>query len=298
MNILSKLSTVATTLRGNGPTIALVGGIVSGVGAAVLLAKAHKKSDEILGPIVEEINDIKVLAESGPQTTQEKYDTYHAVGQLSVDLVVEAAKLYGPAIVLGGVSIGLLLAGHKVQMQRLSGLAAGLTLVQEGFQKYRERVREEFGEEADERFLMGSVYRNVKTTSKTEDGRTVRTSSSRNEHPAELNPIVFQRVFDPSNRAFWQDGDPATNLFFLRSVESQLTDKLMLRGHVVLNDVYTALGFDHTSYGAVVGWSLKANPDSHIDLGLEAVANENATEAWLICPNVDGVVWDLIGGRR
>jgi hypothetical protein len=59
-------------------------------------------------------------------------------------------------------------------------------------------------------------------------------------------------VFDINNPNWTSDKD--TNLLFLRGVQTYMSHLLRVRGHVMLNDVYDALGSPRTRFGFTFGW--------------------------------------------
>ena len=93
---------------------------------------------------------------------------------------------------------------------------------------------------------------------------------------------------------------------FLRRIQDQANDKLRLRGHLFLNEVYDMLDIPRTRAGAVVGWVYDENrkdSDCFVDFGLynDALHDEakrlfiNGNErAVLLDFNVDGVIYDLL----
>ena len=78
-----------------------------------------------------------------------------------------------------------------------------------------------------------------------------------------------------------------------------MNDLLHARGHVLLNDVYDAIGIDRTSAGAIVGWVVSEDGDNFIDFGIYDLPRSsrfvNGTEhSVLLDFNVDGVIYDKI----
>lgn len=68
------------------------------------------------------------------------------------------------------------------------------------------------------------------------------------------------RISFDETSPLWVDGDPERNIFFIEATEKYLDDRLQTKGHLVLNEVFSALGVDETPEGAICGWSLaKAN---------------------------------------
>lgn len=76
------------------------------------------------------------------------------------------------------------------------------------------------------------------------------------------------------------------NYRFLKAQQSWANDMLRSRGHVLLNDVYDALGLQRTKLGAVAGWTT----GDTIDFGV--VSHDNNT--FDLNFNIRGVILDDI----
>jgi hypothetical protein len=63
---------------------------------------------------------------------------------------------------------------------------------------------------------------------------------------------LFARSFDETN-SNWSDR-LEYNEMFLKVQESYFNDKLAARGHLFLNEVYDALGFERVPQGQLIGW--------------------------------------------
>lgn len=290
-----RLGRFGFTVKEKTPELYLISGLVTGAAAAIMLAKAHKKSEDVFKDVVEDIERTQEykeqkIDEGEPLSKQEEV-------RLLTPLVVEGAQravvLYGPSILMGAASILFFMASHGTLKRRNRALMATVSLISKGFGEYRKRVIEEYGKEVDERLYYGADTRNVTTLTQEEDGKKKRTKSKENVIPEEFKPIMYQRIFDDTNKC-WQH-DPDLNAFFLRSVEDQANDWLYLRGHVMLNDVYDALGFARSPEGAVVGWSQKKDGDGYIDFGLNSSINKkNGDNRYVLDFNVQGVVFEYI----
>ena len=58
---------------------------------------------------------------------------------------------------------------------------------------------------------------------------------------------------------------------FLKQQQRYCNDKLRLKGHLFLNEVFDTLGFPRTKLGAIVGWVYdEKNPtgDNFVDFGI------------------------------
>lgn len=67
----------------------------------------------------------------------------------------------------------------------------------------------------------------------------------------DVKGALADRVFDDNNRNW--SSLPAHNHVYLGAQNQYFNDLIRIRP-VLLNDVYDALGFNRTPYGAVLGW--------------------------------------------
>lgn len=80
---------------------------------------------------------------------------------------------------------------------------------------------------------------------------------------------IYGRTFN-RDCVEWSNNRVA-NLHYLKTRERFFNDLLKFRGHVLLNEVYDALGFPRTKAGLVVGWFYdKSNAfvNNYIDFNL------------------------------
>ena len=81
-------------------------------------------------------------------------------------------------------------------------------------------------------------------------------------------------------------------------------DLLISRGHVFLNEVYDALGFERTEAGNVVGWVLNKDGDNYIDFGIYDITSPggrlfvNGQEPSILLDfNVDGYILNTLNEK-
>ena len=315
--ISPRIGLAGLTVKGYAPELYLAGAIGTGVAAAVMLAKAHKRSDEVFEEVAEEIEAVRAyVAETNVQFGQAQNDVKN--GSFSVEENIpesiskaeerkmlapyymeatrQAVILYGPAVLMGISSIALILASRSVMRGRNQALMSALALFERGFATYRKRVVDELGEEADERFYFGADARKITTLTKDKDGKSKKKKSTKNHIPEAPTPMIYSRMFDETNRNWVPDSDMSD--YFLRAVQQQMNDHLYLRGYVLLNTAYDALGFEESPEGAVVGWSEKAPGDDYVSFGLDNDINQRPGDnRWILDFNVNGVVFERIGER-
>ena len=297
------------------PELYLAGGIVMGIGSAIMLAKAHKRSEEILDPTIEMITDAKdyVTVENSKAVTETGHETISRAEAQSImkpmygALVLDAVKLYGPGVLMGVGSIALIMASHGVLRNRNRALISTVALIERGFSTYRKRVVGEFGKETDERLYFGADSRDVVTIEETEDGKTRKRKSKRNYIPENPAPMLYGRTFD--NRIPRWRSDRKRNETWLWMMQSMMNDKLELYGVVFLNDVYEQLGFRKTAVGAVTGWlkpdrdepsdAVVNQGDGKITFGLDNAINLNQGDnRWMLDFNVQGNILDGVGNEE
>jgi hypothetical protein len=280
-------------LQKKSPTILFAVGVTGFVATTVLASRATLKITDVL----EELDEGKALAErmlDDDNVVYDQSDYNQDVATLYAIAGVEAFKLYGPALLCGGISIAALTGSHHILNKRNAGLSAAYAALDKGFTQYRNRVRAELGDEKDREFRHGHETKEITTIS--EDG-TSRTITVKQAPPGTHS--IYAKFFDELNVNY--QNNPEYNAIFLRAQQNYANDKLRSRGHVFLNEVYDSLGIERTKQGAVVGWVLNSGGDNYIDFGIfneksrGAIDFVNGREAAIILDfNVDGVIYDLI----
>ena len=209
------------------------------------------------------------------------------------DISKKIARLYAPAIGTGVLTLTCFLGSHQIMSQRNVALVAAYNALDGVYSRYREEVRKSIGEEEDRELFQRAVA-NPEVTPR--DERSQYDEENENYLP---NISQYAKYFDWNSSLYDDDAD--TNKTLLMYKERYLNDLLASRGHVFLNDVYDELDIPRTKAGAVVGWlyDYKEEGDGYIDLGIfqevNAEAINGATRSrWLLDPNVEGVVYDLL----
>lgn len=209
------------------------------------------------------------------------------------DTSKKIARLYAPAVGTGVLTLTCFLGSHKIMSQRNVALVAAYNALDGVYSRYREEVRMSIGEEEDRELFQRAVA-NPEVTPRDE-------RSQYDEENENYLPKISQyaKYFDWNSSLYDDDAD--TNKTLLMYKERYLNDLLASRGHVFLNDVYDELDIPRTKAGAVVGWlyDYKEEGDGYIDLGIFQEVNAEAINGvtrsrWLLDPNVEGVVYDLL----
>lgn len=289
-------------LKKHSPEILLVAGITGVVASAVMACKATTKVGEILEKTKQDVDNIHTVAND--PAYNEEYSSDDAKKDLTIVYAqtgVKLVKLYGPAVVLGALSITSILASNNILRKRNVALAAAYATVDSGFKEYRNRVVERFGKELDKELRYNIKAKEVEETVVNEDG--TETTVKKTVQVANPNDISdFARCFDETC-AGWTKS-PEHNLTFIKNVQSWANKKLSAEGYLYLNDVYEALGFQKSKAGQVVGWIYdEKHPvgDNYVDFNIYDLHDESKRNfvngyeksIWLDF-NVDGNIWELM----
>ena len=295
---------VGFIFKKHSPEILMAAGVVGVVTSAVMACKATTKLSGILEESKKEIDQIHEYVEANGYS--EKYTEEDSKKDLVISytkMSMKLVKVYAPSVILGLLSITSILASNNIIRKRNMALAAAYAAIDSNFKDYRNRVVERFGKELDRELKYNIKPKEIEETIIDEEGNEVVVKKTVNN--AEVNlPSEYAKVFDEFSSCWTKDAD--YNLTFLRRIQDQANDKLRLRGHLFLNEVYDMLDIPRTAAGAVVGWIYdknRENSDSYVDFGLyDNLINDESKRLFingnersvLLDFNVDGVIYDLL----
>lgn len=296
------LSVAGLKIKKHSPEILLIGGIAGGIAGTVMACKATLKVEKVLDDTKEKLELIHEATEKGITRAGEEYTAEDCKKETTIVYIqagVKLAKLYGPAIILGGLSIASLLASHNISKQRNLALAAAYAAVDSGFKNYRKNVVEKFGKEIDTELRYGIKASEIDVEKTDEKGTTEITKEK--VDVVEGMPCDFSRFFDETSTQWTKD--PEYNLLFLRKQQDWANEVLRSRGYLFINDVYESLGMQKSKYGHVAGWVYnEKNPvgDNYVDFGIyngskQARMFVNGLERSILLDfNIDGNVLELV----
>lgn len=243
-------------VKAKGPTIMVVTGVAS-MGAAVVTAgKATLKVEDVMAkhtPDLDKIAQGEALTLKNYTKDDARSDRLKVYAAAGLDL----GKIYAvPAILFVG-GAGLVFGGHHIMLKRNATLAIAFTALKNQYDRYRARVVESFGSEADQAMLGGSFTRNIGTEEEPI------WENRRDWDEAALDP--YNRVFEQGATTQWED-DLYCNRVFIEQQQAFANKLLGLNGIVYLSDVYKSLGFPETDISRITGWKVKQLPDGSRDI--------------------------------
>jgi len=282
-------------LKKHSPEILVVAGIAGTVVSAVLACKATTKVAEILDETKGTLDTIHEGMETGAINGQEytnedgKKDTVVVYAQTGMKL----AKLYGPAIILGTLSVTSILASNNILRKRNVALGAAYAAIDKSFKEYRGRVIERFGEQVDTELKYGikaKKFEEIEVDPETGKEKKVKKTVMVADPNLQSDYAVY---FDSKSRNY--ETNPDYNRMFLKAQQAFANDKLQTRGHLFLNEVLDDLDLPRTSAGQIVGWT-KDGPDGYVNFRIVEVERETEDgrhePALLLDFNVEGNIWE------
>lgn len=282
-------------LKKHSPEILVVAGIAGTVVSAVLACKATTKVAEILDETNGTLDTIHDGMETGAINGQEyttedgKKDTVVVYAQTGMKL----AKLYGPAIILGTLSITSILASNNILRKRNVALGAAYAAIDKSFKEYRGRVIERFGEQVDTELKYGikaKKFEEIEVDPETGKEKKVKKTVMVADPNLQSDYAVY---FDSKSRNY--ETNPDYNRMFLKAQQAFANDKLQTRGHLFLNEVLDDLDLPRTPAGQIVGWT-KDGPDGYVNFRIVEVERETEDgrhePALLLDFNVEGNIWE------
>jgi hypothetical protein len=289
--VARKIARNALIAQRNSPGVLFGAGVVGMVGSTVLACRATLKMDAILEETKGQLKDAKTI----DHVDYSEKDRSRDISLIYFQSSIKVVRLYSPAIIVGGLSIAALTSSHTILNRRNVALTAAYGALEKGFNEYRARVIDKYGEEADRDLRYGTEQVSIV------DPDTKKKKIVKRVAPGE--PSIYARFFDNGSTSW--NKEPEYNLIFLKCQQNYANDLLRSRGHVFLNEVYDMCGIPRSKAGAVVGWLLSPNgqTDNFVNFGVFDGRSEVARDfvngregAILLDFNVDGVIYDKIDG--
>lgn len=251
------------------PEILMIAGIGCGIASTVMACYATTKVEETIEKETEMLNKIHEYEEDPERAAKLDYDVQKDAPKDKMvyyaRIIAKLIKLYGPAIATGGIGIACILWGHKIIKGRNAALASAAAAMSESLTKYRERVKNVLGEEAEEDIWYDRHDETVKTTVKNDDGTETEVEKTVKKEGHIDHPTI--KYFDNRSREWHHDVD--SNKFFLECQQRVFTERLQRRGYIFLNEVLEALDIEKDAFGNQFGWVYDpSRADNDIDFGI------------------------------
>lgn len=227
MKIKALIAKTGLALKKHSPVILTTVGVI-GLGATAYLA--YKSRDKVEA-VVERIEDARA--------NEEEVDKVEVVRDL-------AEALYQP-VVVGAASIGCILMAHRIQSNRIKFLMGVLVTEQARNIYFQQKYKKEHGEEAYAKFVTP-----VEHVEHVEVGKNGKEKITIESVKKDVEKSIGQWYSDSTEYA---SDDHEYNISYIDSINDKMATILFQRGHLLLNEVREALGFERIRTGALLGWT-------------------------------------------
>lgn len=324
-NLTAGLQVAKATIIKYSPEILMGLGAVSFVSTIVVASKETVKEQEILDDHEETLAYVQKAYEY-PEDLEYVMDekAYKKSRRcVYIDTIKRTSINYAPAVILGATSLTCFFGAFGIMKKRYTTLVVAYTALEESFRRYRERVVAEQGAEADLRYLTGAETKEI--TVKDDDGKKHKVKRLVLPDGSIASPYAFKFSKYKENGEInkqWSD-NPLMNRSYVYGQIDYLNNQLMyertvydhnhrvkVRGWVFLNELRELMGEDGNTTGSVVGNMLGngepgcngyINPkiteitEKETILDFDGNPVEKDIHTMIIDPNVDGLIYDLIG---
>lgn len=316
--IFSKALRVSKNVAGNGllaarkhaPELMIGAGIV-GFGATIFeTVKATNRTNEVLD---EKEATIATIEAARDDYSEEEYScrTYERdIKEANRRAKWGIVRAWAPVATLGGASVISVLGGYRILNGRYVATAAAYKVLENGFERYRGNVVERFGKDMDYELLHDIKAEELEKARKEQaENKEIEADNKRRKvlkkHKKTAYAEVYNGIFDEYSDRWQRYWNAEQVLNYLKQKQNELNDKLAIRKHLFVNEVYDALGFERTPQGQVTGWIItKYNPDSKVSLGIDEMPEDELRQILSthrnedirvkIRLNPDGLIYNLI----
>lgn len=345
MSILNKLPKSLTRSVGKAwlktkkasPEICVIGGMICGAGALVLvgvntwkhkdnLQKSAKKTRNWTETLIEVTEDekkklkkkdlkriqtnedgkemlpVKVYVDQASMTESQK----NALFAARIDFAKDVVKAYWLPVTLEIGSVFLIWKGRTILRKNLSAMTAAYAAVAEAYRKYRQRVADRYGKEADEELALGySVEEHVDEDGNVEKVVKMKPEDNLNPYGFFLNEGYFNEVTGEwywHNEA-WARKSKLEKLQMVRQEQDTATWELRTIGYWRLENTMLRLGVDPKKAAEFhdIGKVWTEGSDNTVEFGVlegkyQLAVNKGFTDSYCsqadcyVNPNVDGYI--------
>ena len=257
-------------------------GTVGVVGGTVLLCRETLK----LPGIVSEYKEAK-------QKLIDENAEKKEVTKLRVKTAGKVVLNFAPGATVEAGGLGSMWSGYSNMKAAFVGAGIAFNELKAFTDRYRQGVRDKFGEETDQELAHGYEVKTVKYV----DENGVEKEEEAKVYPNKL-PSPYARYFVTEFSTAAEDSY-TYNSTVLINQQRLINEYFRAHKKMMLNEVYQMLGFKMSVAGNHVGWIYDPEApvgDNYIDLRIQTVYRQDSDDpehyerVFMIDPNVDGMV--------
>lgn len=288
-------------LKNASPDILLYGGIAMVVGGTVLACIETIKVKDISEKNSQEVNAIIERAEEIGDNSSTKRD----LRKHYVNVAWRYTKLYAPAVIAEAVGVFCVCKSHGIMKETNAKLAALYTSTDMAFNKYRQAIKDKYGDDADFDIFHGTETKQTTVEEVQEDGKKKKKQIGQHVIVTAEEIESLRKIrLDETTSSLINNG--RYSKVYLRDAliaqERFANNKFQSEGSVNMRDILIGLGIplDRIPDCAdIVGWS-KANGDETVCFNLKQVFYPMDSEGLHLdtCFDLEFNFFGLIYGTR
>lgn len=306
---------VKTNAQAHSPEILIGVGIAGMVTSTVLACRATLKAKDVVEKRKSDLAELREVKEAPENADGALYsdDQYKKDTRLvNFQTGMKVVGLYLPAVTVGILGASCFIKSNDIHRKHEASLTAAYMSVDQMFKKYRERVKEELGEDADDRFRYGTKTIEVEKEVTDENGKV-----KKKKEKVEVIDIGedddYSILFDRKS-PMW-DNDVCYQMAIVKDAMANLNIRIKKRaelnhnvGYMRLTEVYdelriprpTIIDKEYRDIGWVIDYNDPVLGGTEISLNPKVVflppKNEEVCprRAILLRPNVQGNIFELM----
>lgn len=231
MNLFVKITNTVVKYRSE---ILLGFGIALGTGCVVTACVQTVKACDIILKANADLDDVDAREEANNALAEPvELEPEKERKLIRKNTTISMIKTYAVPVILGIGSVAAVLGAYKIISDQKAKALAALSTVTAAFEKYRSRVIDKYGVEADYELYNGEATRETKIV----DGKEVTRVTT---HPIDDNCYTKIFCFETSKEWHWKR---SLNVAMLQYWENYWNNQLLSKGYVTYNEVIECLGF-------------------------------------------------------
>ena len=277
--------------------------------AIVAMAKQAPKAEKVLAPANKKIEKLKLEMKDAEKVANHQVyveDNKKQIRKIQTKTFIDLAKIYALPTIFAGLSLTFMGGSYKVMRDKEIALGAAYVTLDNAYKAYRNRVKEEIGDEAENKLFKDIREKKIKR--KVEDPLTGEIKEIEETVKVNGGTGAYDIMFDACSALFSRNG--RVNYETLCDKEEELTRILHMDGYLFGDTVVEILGIpkstlshDLLSALRVIGWTDAPDEQGRpkrvllgirdyykhaTDVGQELFEGAENT-VWLT-PNFDGVI--------
>lgn len=218
------------------------------VAAIIAMAKQAPKAEKILIPANKKIEQLKTDNKDTEKIANRLVnveDNKKEIRRIQTKTFIDLAKTYALPVIFTGASLAFMGGSYKVMRDKELALGAAYVALDNAYKAYRNRVKEEFGDDAEERLFKD--IRDKKVKRQVEDPLTGEIKEVEETIKTTGGTGAYDIIFDAASVLFSRNG--RTNYETLTQKERELTNILRQQGYLFGDTIVEILGIPKSTLG-------------------------------------------------